>query len=637
MEPFESIAIGSMEIRNRLLMAPVKTAFGDKEGKVTDKLVHYYRRRAAGGVGAIIVEPLFVDPAGKEHPKQLGAATETQVEGLSRLVEAIHGEGAKAIAHLNHAGRAANPKATGRQPEAPSAVPCGTTGATPAAMSEERIQEVVAAYGAAARRALEAGFDAVEVQCGLGYLVAQFYSPRTNMRTDAYGGTEEKRSRFLREVLDAVRTATGGRIPVLARMSWEEKVDGGLDLAGAARMARELVSAGVAALHVVSGSACDSPPWYYQHMSLPEGVNARQAQEIKKEVQVPVIAAGRLGDPERIREVLTGGVVDLVALGRPLVADPDLPRKMESNQDDLVVRCGGCLQGCLLGVKSGAGVGCIVNPELGHEGEAVTPASTRRRIVVVGGGPAGLTAARVAAERGHDVVVLERSSEVLGGQFAMSYLAPGKQAMQHTVDSLVRLARRSGADIRMGVEAGEETVLALNPDAVVVATGAEPVQLPVPGLEEALTGAEILRGAVTPGPKVLVVGGGMVGVEVAEFLGERGHEVDVVEMLGEVARDMEPVTRALTMKRLAALPVRFHTDCRIQAVRSGVAVLATPDGEKELGPFDTVVVAVGTRPHDPLSSRLEARGIEVHVVGDARELGQVQGAVASGWEVARKL
>ncbi len=634
---FEPVTIGSLTLPNRLVLAPVKTAFGGLDGKVTDRLINYYRRRAVGGVGALIAEPLYIDPAGKEHPKQLGIDDDDKIDGLRQLVDAIHSSGSLAIAHINHAGRAANPKASKRTPEAPSEMTCPSTGALAEAMSAERIQETITSFIAAARRAQEAGFDGVELQCGLGYLIAQFLSPRTNLRTDGYGENAENRARFAREVIVGMKDALG-ELPLIARMSASEQVEGGLTAADGEALARWLEGQGVAAIHVVSGSACDSPPWYYQHMSLPEGANAAMAQKIRRGAGVPIIAAGRLGDPEEILRLLTDDAVDLVALGRPLVADPDLPRKLRDGHPERVIQCGGCLQGCLTGVKSGQGIGCIVNPELGQEGEALVKETPTRHVVVVGGGPAGLTAARVAAQRGHRVTLLERSTQELGGQFALSHLAPGKQALRRTVESLVRLAEQSGAEIRRGVDATVESVAALNPDVVVLATGAEPIIPEIPGLKGALTGEDVLSGRVKAGPRVLVIGGGLVGIETAEYLAERGGNVVVVEMLAEIARDMEMITKKLTLKRLPGLPVEIHTETRVTGLTpDGVATVEGPEGARKLGPFDTVVASVGTRSRDELSAQLAEMNIEVHVVGDAAELAQVQGAVRSAWEVARGL
>lgn len=637
MNAFDSLKLGPVELNNRLFMAPVKTAFAGTDAQVTDRLIRYYRRRAQGGVGTIIVEPMFVDAAGKEHPKQLGIADDGAIDGLRQLVDAIHKEGARAIAHINHAGRAANPKASGVPPLAPSAIACPTTGATPEVISSKRIETVIAAFTQAAGRAREAGFDGVEVQCGLGYLVAQFLSEKTNQRNDEWGGSAENRIRFMERVMTGVRKAIGGDLALMARISGTEKVDGGIDIEDAIHIGTRLAELGVDAVHVASGSACDTPPWYYQHMGLPAGVNLKLAERLRQNLTVPVIAAGRLGDPEEIEQIFRDGAVDAIALGRPLVADPDLPIKIRTSQSELVVRCGGCLQGCLVGVKSGKGIACIVNPEVGKEDMEYPATTGEKEVVVVGGGPAGMTAARVAAARGHRVTLLERSADVLGGQFAHAYQAPGKAAMRQTLDSFVRLTRSGNMDIRMGTEAGIDDIVQLRPDIVFVATGAEPIIPPIPGLSSAITGEEIMSGNMSVGHKVLVIGGGLIGIEVAEYLAERQHQVVVVEMLDQMAQDMEPITRKLSFLRLQNLPVALYTGTKITQITEGEAIAQGPDGEVNLGKFDSIVVATGTRPLDVLSQGLREQGLEVHVVGDAAQIGQVQGATTSAYEIASRL
>jgi 2,4-dienoyl-CoA reductase-like NADH-dependent reductase (Old Yellow Enzyme family)/thioredoxin reductase len=637
--PFTTMKIGPVSVKNRLAMAPVKTGFGGLDGLVDPQHVAYYGRRAAGGVGIVIVEPLSVDPKGREHPRQLAAYRDDVIGGLSRLVKTIHEHDSLAFAHLNHAGRAANPKAIGGPPEAPSAVACPATGATPEPMSTERIEEVLDAYQKAALRAREAGFDGIELQLGLGYLPAQFLSPRTNLRADEYGPEGNARWRFVRELVSGVRTVVGDQTALMARISAEEKVDGGLGLDEARELAGRLQPWGVDSVHVVTGSACDSPPWYYQHMALPDGVNENLAARIRSSVSIPVIVAGRLGDPARIHQVLSERMADAVALGRPLVADPDLPRKMHEGREDEIIACGACLQGCLAKVKAGGPIGCIVNPGIGREARRLfSPTADGMRLVVVGGGPAGMEAALEARRAGFAVTLIERRDE-LGGQFRFAPLTVGKQAMIRPLTSLIRAVEQSGTDILRGVEATVDTILDLGPDHVVVATGSRPIEPPINGLRDPLTAGEVLTGARDVGHRVLILGGGLVGIEMAEHLAAAGHEVVVVELLEEVARDMETITRKMTLRRLQELPVTIHTKTRLARMRGDEAFVSggKKGPAKSIGHFDSVVVAIGQRAHDPLSKELEAAGVAVTVVGDAREPRQIFDATQDGRDAIEAL
>ncbi len=635
MNTFTPLTIGSVKSSNRLLMAPVKTGFGTPEGKVSYRHEAYYRRRAEGGVGAIIVEPCYVDPLGKEHPKQLGISDYEHLEGLQRLASAIHEGGALAVAHLNHAGRAANPKATGLIPEAPSEVPCLMTGATPVAMTEERVEMVALEFAGAARRAAESGFDAVEVQFGLGYLIAQFLSPRTNLRSDLYGGSREHRYRFAAAVLSGIDQEIGGRLPVIARISASEQTPDGMELSDAIDLARFLQERGVAALHVASGSICDSPPWYYQHMRLPLGKNLEWAGMIKKEIEMPVIAVGRLGNPKDIRMALNDGMVDAVALGRPLVADPDLPLKMQENRDDEVVQCGACLQGCLARVKSGKGLGCIVNPDVGLEADQRRTPERQKTIVVVGAGPGGMQAALSADRLGHKTILFEKDE--LGGQFDLSWRPPGKAMMKRPLDSLLHLVTESGVDIRTSRTATVADIIAENPDVVIIATGATPIIPSIPGLTHPLTGEDVLTERGDVGKRVLIIGGGMVGLETAEFLSHKKHQVTVVELLDEVARDMLDITRKLTLKYLTEAGVRIMTNTEVTRLDGKQVFAITGEKETLLAEFDSVVVAVGTRSVNELEVRLQEKDIEVKVIGDAKAPRQIHDAVTEGFEAVTSL
>ncbi|NOZ93998.1 MAG: FAD-dependent oxidoreductase [Acidobacteria bacterium] len=637
MHAAEGFVVGPLRFKNRMVMAPLKTACAEPGGLVSDRTLRFYRQVAAGGAAMIITEPMAVRGSGREHPKQLGIDDDRFLEGLRNVVTAIHGEATLACCHLNHAGRAANPKASGGPPLAPSEAQCPASGQLAHALTVPQIENILEGYRRAACRAWWSGFDAIEVQMGHGYLVAQFLSPRTNHRTDGYGGTLEKRLRFAGEVLDAVREGMDGELPIIVRISGDEMVEGGLGPADLAPLLALVEARGVAAVHVGMGSACDAPPWYYAHMALPLEPQERAVEALAGLTRLPLIVAGRMGEPSRMERLLEGPA-ELIALGRPLVADPELPHKVVGDRLDEILLCGSCLQGCLFRVKQGQPIACIVNPEVGRV-EPLVPASEPRRILVVGGGPAGIQAAVTLARRGHRVTLYEKEQR-LGGQFALAPKAPGKGRMALPLESLIRRLGTAGVEIHTGTAVTPELVERERPDAVVLAAGAKPIELSLPGLETArvVTGTGFFETEPHVGRRVLVIGGGMIGMEAAEHLAGLGVEVTVVEMLEEIARDMEPVTRKLLMRRLDHLPITVMTSTRVEAIGPDGIDLRTGDGERmTLPPVDTIIVSVGTRPDDGLAGELRRRGVEVHVAGDADHPGQIIGAVESGWKLGSTL
>ncbi len=637
MKAAEELIVGSLRFKNRILMAPLKTACAEPGGVVSDRTLQFYKGVAAGGAAMIITEPMAVRSSGREHPKQLGIHEDRFLDGLGAIVATIHEEACLACCHLNHAGRAANPKASGGPPLAPSEIECPASGQQARALTIAQIEDILEGYRRGACRAWWSGYDAIEVQMGHGYLVAQFLSPRTNHRGDRYGGSLKNRLRFAGEVLDAVQDGMDGELPIIVRISGDEMVEEGLGPGDLEPLFRLAEDRGVAAIHVGMGSACDTPPWYYAHMALPMEPQERAIQRIAELTDLPLIVAGRMGEPERMERLLEGPA-KLVALARPLVADPELPRKVVDGRLDEIILCGSCLQGCLFRVKQGQPIACIVNPEVGRA-EPLAPAPEPRRILVVGGGPAGIEAAITLARRGHTVALYEREQH-LGGQFALAPRAPGKERMRLPLQSLIRSLEHAGVEVHTGITVTPELVEKERPDAVVLATGARPVELSLPGMETArvLTGTAFFETEPDVGRRVLVIGGGMIGMEAAEHLAELGIEVTVVELLEEIARDMEPVTRKLQMRRLEQLPIRVMTSTRVEAVGPDGIDVRTADGEREtLPPVDTIIVSVGTRPADELAAELRDRGFDVHVVGDADHPGQVIGAVEGGWKLGTTL
>jgi len=625
-------SLGRLKLRNRFIMAPVKTSYGTPDGGVTDRHLTYYRNIASGGVSMIILEPVAVRQEGKEHPKQLTIHLEHSVAALERIVDVIHEEGALACINLNHAGRAANPKAAGTAPLAPSAVTCPSTGQTPGELTSSQIDHILEGYGEALDRASAAGFDAVEIQCGHGYLVSQFLSPRTNQRQDEYG---RDRTLFARKLFSLVAERRR-ELALLVRISTSEFVEGGLTPKDNAPILELAEESGVDAVHCGMGNACDSPPWYYAHMAVPEAKQLEALRAIRKMTKLPLIAAGRMADLDKLALLEEEGIADFVAIGRGLVADPELPRKLTEGRSSDVVWCGFCLQGCLANVKNGSGLGCIVNPAVDRP--PLERAARPLKVAVVGGGPAGMSAASTAAELGHDVSLYERASK-LGGQFRLAPRAPHKGTMTRPLDGLVARTLRLVGKISLETEFTDADAEGL--DHVILATGSHQHVAEIEGLEDQrwMTSLELFRKERTVvGPRVLVIGAGMVGMEAAEMLVAEGHQVTTTKRTDVIANDMEMVTKKMMLKRLEG-------NSSLSIMPETTVLAFGPDGvrldvrgeETRLPPFDTVIVASGMDPELGLAESLREAGVAFTAIGDANHAGDIYAATQDGYRAAVEL
>jgi 2,4-dienoyl-CoA reductase-like NADH-dependent reductase (Old Yellow Enzyme family)/thioredoxin reductase len=637
---FQSLRLGSLRLPNRVVMTALKLGYAAEDGAVTDRHVAFYVRRAEGGAGLLTTEPLYVQADGRELPTQLSIDTDGLIPGLERLVGAVHRAGGRIMAHMNHAGRAANPQLVppGRRVSA-SAVSCPANRVVPRALSRSEIGDIVAAFATAARRVREAGFDAVEVPFSHGYLIHQFLSPHTNLREDEYGGSPENRRRFGGEVLSAVRGAVGTDLPLVVRLNATDYVDGGLTLEDSLGIAEWLGGLDVSALSITSGTMCESVAFCLYPAGTPKAHLLPMAGRLRNASGLPVIVAGRIRSPAVAREALVAGSTDLVGLGRPLLADPDWVRKAQAGDEEAILLCAACHQGCLAQLRQGRGTHCMFNPLTGRESEIhLRPAAVPRRVTVIGGGPAGLEAACVAAQRGHRVSLYEQE-ERLGGQLTVASRAPHKEGFLDAIRYLALMAERAGVDAHLGTRLTAERVIADRPDAVIVATGGTPVTISLPGLDTTrwLLATDVLAGAVpVETASVLVIGGGLTGLEVADLLSAQGKRVRLVEILPEVGVGMDPLARSLLLKRLAERRVEIHPDTRVTRVTADAAA-AEHDGEETHFPIETVVLAVGLRANRELADGLAGSGLDCHVIGDALEPGQVPEAVWEGFEVATRL
>jgi 2,4-dienoyl-CoA reductase-like NADH-dependent reductase (Old Yellow Enzyme family) len=630
---FETLTLGTLELANRFVFPPIKLAYGNPDGTVSDRQLLFYQQIAREGPSVLILEPVSVTPEGKEHPRQLCIHLPESLTELKKIVDVIHREGRLACLHLNHAGAAANPDATGTKPKAPSVITCPRSGQEADPLTEEEIRMVLAGYRSAAEKAVVAGFDLIEIQGGHGYLVSQFLNAKINKRNDRYG---QDRLLFAKEVLSNVREGAPD-LPCIVRISGNEmSPDFGIieeDLLPFLKLAEEF---GTAAIHAGMGNSCFSPPWYFHHGSLPEKPQMDALFWLRKQTSVPLIAAGRMGRMERIKQILENRLADLVALGRPLIADPHLIEKWQKKKDEEVTYCGYCLQGCLHRLKSGEPLGCNLNPEIGMP--PLGPAAHPIKALIAGGGPAGMSAAIYMTRRGHQVTLAEKTNH-LGGQFALAWQAAGKAGMRDGLRSLERAVTASGASILLNRRVDAPLVREIQPDLLVWATGALQYIPQISGLDDqyTMTALEFFRGEKeVHGPRVLIIGAGRTGLEIAEKLGKEGYEVVATKRTDPIGSMMEMITRKLTLMRIGHMS---HVTLMPHTTLKGFFP-HTVDMEEEgvgmsLEPFQTVILASGMVSTSEPDEEIRKSVSIIETIGDARMVQDIFTAIQAGYQIAQ--
>jgi 2,4-dienoyl-CoA reductase-like NADH-dependent reductase (Old Yellow Enzyme family)/thioredoxin reductase len=633
---FSPFQIGNLELKNRIVMPPMATNFAGEDGLINDRHIAYYVKRVKGGVGYITLEHTGVLRQGRAFPNMTLIDSDEKVPSFKRLVEAIHKEGGKIVIQINHAGRNTSPSITGSPLVAPSAIPCPVRKEMPKELSYEGIQRIVEAFGAAALRVKEAGADGVEIHMAHGYLINQFLSPFSNKREDEYGGDADRRMRMALEVLRAVRNKVGVDFTVLCRLSADEYVEGGLKIGDSKEIAKALERNGADALHI---SACvpasgylNHPPYYAE-----EGVFVHLAQGIKPVVGLPVIIVGRIRTPELANRILEEKKADLISMGRALIADPDLPLKALQGKMDDIIPCISCNR-CILSIRKGA-LQCAVNPETGREGMfKLEKTGHPKKIWIIGGGPAGMKAAEIAALRGHDVTLYEAQHR-LGGRFLLAAIPPKKQVLKEFVDYLANRIGKLPLKIVLGKSFDPTHLKKGKPDTIIIATGARPFSPPIDGIEDAevISVDEALSQVTHLGNKILIVGGGGIGAELADHLSEDGKEVTLVEMREGIALDLVGHLQHFLNTRLKAKGVQILTSTK--AIRFGKRTVWVEgsQGTKRLEGFDDIVIALGSIPNDELVSSVKEKVSEVYVVGDASKPREVMEAVLEGEEVALRI
>ena len=636
---FSPITINGMTLKNRAVMPAMGTGYGNADGTVGDRLIAYLARRAGGGTGLIITEVCAVDPRGKGFPNEIGAWSDAFIPGLSRLTAAIHAEGGKIALQLHHAGRETFAAAAGGKPEAPSPIPSAVLGQPCEEMDLERIAVVIDAFARAAGRARMAGFDAVEIHGAHGYLLNQFLSPFSNQRTDAYGGSEENRSRFVLEIIAAVRKEVGHDFPVIIRVSADEVIRGGYDLAFMQHLAPRLASAGVDAIHCSVGVYSTPGSLSIASMDTAAGFNLFRARAVKETVNIPVIGVGRINDPELAERAIASGDADLISFGRQHLTDPDFIAKAAAGDFEEIRRCVACNQGCIerlsFEMKSAT---CTFNPSCGREYlGAPVPIAESKRLWVIGAGPAGLSAALAAASRGYEVEIFEKEP-VPGGQVRSASRPPHKEAYMDWVVWSVRQLDKRGVKIYYGQEMTAERIREGKPDAVILAAGADPVTPAIPGLDapHVCDARDLLLRKTNPVGPAVILGAGYVGMETADFLITRGIGVTLVEMLPSFPVGKHTAHGYWLHNRIKESGGRIILGATVTRIEEGAAVYRQGDEEKTLAAA-FVVTAMGAKPDDALEGALQKLVIPYRTAGDAKSPRRLLEAIHEGDRAGREI
>ncbi|MGD9225441.1 MAG: FAD-dependent oxidoreductase [Desulfobacterales bacterium] len=638
MQPlFSTFSIKDIQLKNRIVMPGLASFLIGDDGTITEATVEHYRKRAAGGPAMVIMEACAVSPEGVVSANQARIDDDGFIEGLAKIAEVMKSEGSVPAIQIHHGGRQTSIRVIKRKPLAPSPIPCPTIRGDVEPLTIDGIHEIVQKFGDAAERAKQAGFELIEIHGAHGYLINQFLSKVSNIREDEYGGDTVGRSRFALEITEEIRRRIGPEFPLSFKISAQEFVPGGLTVTESIEILKLLIIAGVDLVQVSAGNDI-TPEWICQPMFMKKACLAESAARVKKALNIPVMAVGRINDPVVANEVLLKDQADLVCVGRGLLADPEMPNKAREGRLDEIRICIAC-NTCMESIFRKGRIECLVNPMLGREKEmAFIPTQKPKKIMVVGGGPGGLNVAWVAAKRGHEVHVFEKRRS-LGGQ-----LLPGSiPGHKHELRSLIKFQKKQiekfGVRCHLNHEVNTKDIQALNPDVVVLATGSLPAIPPVEGNNSniVLTYEDVLNETPPPFREAVVIGGGATGLEIALYLTEYGCRVSIVEMLAKIGSSLESMTKKILLGRLKENNVKIMTETRLMRVAGAGAVVVRNDGTELLVRAERVIFATGTRPCNRLYEKVKSLGYETHQIGDCLEARSAKAAIYESAILGRRI
>jgi 2,4-dienoyl-CoA reductase-like NADH-dependent reductase (Old Yellow Enzyme family)/NADH dehydrogenase FAD-containing subunit len=640
---FQPGKIGTVKLKNRLIMAPVTTLYATEEGEVCDRAIDFFAERARGGVGMIIVEGTFINPGGKRIHKCFNIYDDKYIFGLEKLAVAVKKAGANIFIQLSHGGRECVSEITGRPIVAPSPIPSPFRGIAkdeepPKELTKTEIAGLVSDFCTGAERAQKAGFDGVELHGAHGYLINQFLSSYSNKRMDEYGGDIYGRLRFLEEVVTSIKTNVKG-FPLIVRFNGEDGVPGGNTIEEGKIIARKMEQKGAHALHVSSGFHESRPYRPIPNMSVDKMCYVALAEQIKFSVHIPVITVGRITLPEEAEQILLEAKADFIALGRALLADQDFPSKAMMGDLEDIRYCVGCNQGCIDKCHKLQPISCIYNPTVGKEKQAnIEPAKNPRKIAVIGAGPGGMEAAYVAAMRGHHVDLYEKSDS-LGGQLRIAVIPPTRDELNRIIRYLEHQLSKWHVGVHLNTEVDEAFLKNLQADVIILATGSRPASMPIPiETENFFTAEDALRGEWTiKEGHVAVIGGGLVGCETADFLGEQGYRITLFEMLNDICMDTGRATRVYLTDKLNSLGIDVKTRMKVKKIHQHKIFCEHDGKEMVFSGMDAYVMATGYVPDQSLKKILLEMKKDVYEIGDCKQVANALESIHQAFWLAKDI
>ncbi len=634
----------TITLRNRIIMPPMDTNFGDMNGKVTKKTLDYYEQRARGGTALIIVEGTYIEKRGQQTTQMLGVHVDENLEGLTKLSETIKKHGALASIHLFHAGGQTSKMITGIEAVSSSQMTDLMISEALGGMTEkihpltiEEIKEVVKSHGDAAERCKKAGFDGVEIHGAHGYIINQFLSPDINKRTDEYGGSLENRMRFLVEIYHEVRNRVGNDFLISVRLNGSDYMDGGLEIEETIEIAKKMEELEANIISISCGTHSSPKNPMIPYMSFPRGFNVERAEKVKKALKnTPVITVGRINKPELANEILEKNKADLIAIGRGLIADPQFVLKVKEERMDIktCIACNTCITN-LMWQKE---IECAVNPNLFGIDEDIEKTQDKKKVLIIGAGPGGLEAARIAKIRGHEILLIEKSAKI-GGNLHVASVASIKEEVKNMISYYEQSFIDLGLEIKLNTPYSDKILTDFKPDFVILATGSEPILPDIKGLNDIpyKLYSYVLEGDIPKGDNIAIIGGGMVGLEVAEFLTDKKKNVIIIEMLKKLGANVQEMVANVVIPEIEENKnIKINLKTKIDEIK-GNKLIGTQKNKPIEIEFDELIIATGAKPNDAIETEIKTKVSKIKKIGDCKKTRKIVDAVKEGYKTALKI